>query len=46
MTGQDDQGQRGQGLFVARSYLAKMDGQIEARNEDGGVRFWLRLRRA
>ncbi len=37
---------RGQGLFVARSYLAKMDAQIEARNEDGGVRFWLRLRRA
>lgn len=36
---------RGQGLFVARSYLAKMEARIEARNEDEGVRFWLRLRR-
>jgi len=30
---------RGQGLFVARSYLAKMDGRIAAVNEAGGVSF-------
>jgi signal transduction histidine kinase len=35
--------QRGQGLFVARSYLAKMGGRIEASNEDGGVAFRLHL---
>ncbi len=34
---------RGQGLFVARSYLAKMDGRIEARNEPAGVRFIITL---
>lgn len=34
---------RGQGLFVARSYLAKMDGRIEARNESGGVSFVISL---
>ncbi len=34
---------RGQGLFVARSYLAKMDGRIEARNEGGGVAFVITL---
>ncbi len=34
---------RGQGLFVARSYLAKMDGRIEAVNEDGGVSFVVSL---
>jgi len=34
---------RGQGLFVARSYLAKMDGRIEAVNEDGGVSFVISL---
>ena len=30
-----EQGQRGQGLFVARTYLAKMGGTIEARNVQG-----------
>jgi signal transduction histidine kinase len=36
-------GQRGQGLFVAKTYLAKMGGTITARNTDGGVCFELRL---
>lgn len=34
---------RGQGLFVARTYLAKMGGTIEAQNTAEGVRFVLRL---
>lgn len=37
---------RGQGLFVARTYLAKMGGSIVARNEAGGVCFELSLPRA
>jgi len=37
--------QRGQGLFVARTYMAKMGGTIVARNERGGVRFILSLPR-
>ncbi|MDM4768509.1 HAMP domain-containing sensor histidine kinase [Pelomonas sp. SE-A7] len=37
---------RGQGLFVAKTYLAKMDGEIAARNVEGGVVFELRLRRS
>ena len=36
---------RGQGLFVARSYLAKMDGVIKAVNVNGGVRFEISLPR-
>jgi signal transduction histidine kinase len=36
---------RGQGLFVARTYMAKMGGTIEARNVEDGVRFVLRLAR-
>jgi signal transduction histidine kinase len=39
-------GHRGQGLFVARTYMAKMGGTIEARNEGDGVNFVLRLQRA
>ncbi|MBX3585474.1 MAG: HAMP domain-containing histidine kinase [Ramlibacter sp.] len=39
-------GQRGQGLFVAKTYLAKMGGTIEAVNEAGGVSFRLTLARA
>jgi two-component system, OmpR family, sensor kinase len=39
-------GQRGQGLFVARTYMAKMGGTITASNEDGGVSFTLRLPKA
>lgn len=34
---------RGQGLFVARTYMAKMGGTIEARNVDEGVTFVLTL---
>ncbi|NRF69119.1 HAMP domain-containing histidine kinase [Aquincola sp. S2] len=40
-----DEGHRGQGLFVARTYMAKMGGTIAARNADGGVVFTLRLPR-
>ncbi len=39
-------GRRGQGLFVARTYMAKMGGTIGARNEAGGVCFVLGLERA
>ena len=42
-----DPAHRGQGLFVARTYMAKMGGTIEARNEPrGGVCFVLKLARA
>ncbi len=34
---------RGQGLFVARTYLAKMDGSIAVANEASGVRFTIAL---
>jgi len=34
---------RGQGLFVARTYMAKMGGTISAHNVEGGVSFLLRL---
>ncbi|MBV8208675.1 MAG: HAMP domain-containing histidine kinase [Burkholderiaceae bacterium] len=37
--------QRGQGLFVARTYMAKMGGTIFARNCDDGVEFTLSLPR-
>jgi signal transduction histidine kinase len=37
------QGNRGQGLFVAKTYMAKMGGTIEARNLDSGVEFVLTL---
>ena len=40
-----DAERRGQGLFVARTYMAKMGGTIEARNVDDGVCFVLRLPR-
>lgn len=36
---------RGQGLFVAKTYLAKMGGSIAARNVDDGVVFEISLRR-
>ncbi len=39
-------GNRGQGLFVAKTYMAKMGGTIGVRNEPGGVRFVLSLQRA
>ncbi len=34
---------RGQGLFVARTYLAKMGGTVEACNDDDGVTFSLMI---
>jgi signal transduction histidine kinase len=40
------EGHRGQGLFVARTYMAKMGGTVAARNDAGGVVFTLRLQRA
>jgi signal transduction histidine kinase len=42
----DSAGQRGQGLFVARTYLAKMGGTISAHNRPDGVCFELRLQHA
>jgi len=39
-------GHRGQGLFVVRTYLAKMGGTVRAANAAGGVRFELTLQRA
>jgi signal transduction histidine kinase len=38
-------GHRGQGLFVARTYMAKMGGTITAANVNDGVAFSLRLPR-
>jgi signal transduction histidine kinase len=40
-----DDGRRGQGLFVAKTYMAKMGGTIEARNVADGVSFRLTLAR-
>jgi signal transduction histidine kinase len=40
---QDAQTHRGQGLFVARTYMAKMAGTISAENRKDGVSFVLRL---
>jgi two-component system, OmpR family, sensor kinase len=39
-------GNRGQGLFVAKTYMAKMGGTITARNVDDGVCFELSLQYA
>ncbi len=39
-------GNRGQGLFVAKTYMAKMGGTIGVRNESDGVSFLLGLQRA
>ncbi|QLH51307.1 MAG: HAMP domain-containing histidine kinase [Candidatus Accumulibacter cognatus] len=39
-------GNRGQGLFVAKTYMAKMGGTIAACNLEGGVSFVLTLQRA
>ena len=38
-------GNRGQGLFVAKTYMAKMGGTITAHNVAGGVSFVLNLQR-
>ena len=40
------EGRRGQGLFVAKTYMAKMGGTIHAANERAGVCFYLELKRA
>ncbi|MDT8999848.1 HAMP domain-containing sensor histidine kinase [Paucibacter sp. APW11] len=40
------EGQRGQGLFVAKTYMAKMGGTISAHNGDGGVLLRLQLPRS
>jgi two-component system, OmpR family, sensor kinase len=37
---------RGQGLFVAKSYMGKMGGSVEAINDSGGVSFRLTLLRS
>lgn len=39
-------GNRGQGLFVAKTYMAKMGGTIVAQNEVDGVSFVLNLQKA
>ncbi|MCL2020844.1 MAG: sensor histidine kinase [Betaproteobacteria bacterium] len=45
-TGQGDEGRRGQGLFVAKTYMAKMGGTIRVVNEAEGVSFYLSLKRS
>lgn len=40
------EGRRGQGLFVAKTYMAKMGGTIRVVNEADGVSFYLSLKRA
>jgi signal transduction histidine kinase len=42
-SGDDDPAHRGQGLFVAKTYMAKMGGTIAASNTALGVRFTLSL---
>lgn len=42
----DSAGNRGQGLFVAKTYMAKMGGTITAANTGDGVVFSLNLQRA
>jgi signal transduction histidine kinase len=42
----DGDGRRGQGLFVAKTYMAKMGGTIRVVNETDGVSFYLNLQRA
>jgi signal transduction histidine kinase len=46
VSGGDRAQHRGQGLFVVRTYLAKMGGSVRARNVAGGVTFDLTLQRA
>jgi hypothetical protein len=42
--GREAAARRGQGLFVARTYMAKMGGSVRALNSGGGVRFELGCR--
>ncbi|MDR0564607.1 MAG: HAMP domain-containing histidine kinase [Azoarcus sp.] len=44
-TGRDNEGRRGQGLFVAKTYMAKMGGTLRTENEAEGVSFYLTLKR-
>ena len=48
VTGQAEPGagNRGQGLFVVKTYMAKMGGTVAVANVDGGVAFTLELPRA
>jgi signal transduction histidine kinase len=43
VSGQEDGARRGQGLFVVKTYMAKMGGTVSARNVAGGVEFTLTL---
>jgi signal transduction histidine kinase len=45
-TDRGGEGRRGQGLFVAKIYMAKMGGTIRVANEADGVSFYLSLKRA
>ena len=44
VSGQEEGASRGQGLFVVKTYMAKMGGTVAARNVAGGVEFTLTLR--
>ncbi len=46
VSGQDEGANRGQGLFVVKTYMAKMGGTVAVRNVDGGVEFELTLHAA
>jgi signal transduction histidine kinase len=43
VSGQDERANRGQGLFVVKTYMAKMGGTVAVRNAAGGVEFTLTL---
>jgi signal transduction histidine kinase len=46
VSGRESGGSRGQGLFVAKTYMAKMGGTIAAHNTGDGVVFTLTLQRS
>ena len=43
VSGQEEGANRGQGLFVVKTYMAKMGGTVAVRNVAGGVEFALTL---
>lgn len=43
VSGQEEGTSRGQGLFVVKTYMAKMGGTVAVRNANGGVEFTLAL---
>lgn len=45
LSDQEKTSHRGQGLFVAKTYMAKMGGTIQVKNENDGVTFILTLQR-